>query len=48
MNLLERLVHVNSMSVDDTNTLLTLREKMESLIIQQIIQTYISDFFPKN
>ena len=48
MNLLERLVHVNSMSVDDTNILLTVREKMESLIIQQIIQTYISDFFPKN
>ena len=48
MNLLERLVHVNNMSVDDTNILLTVREKMESLIIQQIIQTYISDFFPKN
>ena len=47
VNLLDRLVHVDGMSVDDTNALLTIREKMGSLIIQQKIQTYIADFFSK-
>ena len=35
VNLLDRLIHVDGMSVDNTNALLTIREKMESLIIQQ-------------
>ena len=35
LNLLFRLVHVDAMSVDDTNALLNISEKMESLIIQQ-------------
>ena len=33
MNLLDRIVHVDGMSVDDTNALLTIREKKKSLII---------------
>ena len=35
VNLLDRLIHVDGMSVDNTNALLTISEKMESLIIQQ-------------
>lgn len=48
MNLLDKLVHVDDMSVDDTNALLTICEKMESLIFQQKRQTRIGDFFAKN
>ena len=36
------------MSIDDTNDLIAIREKIESLIIQQKRQTYIGDVFPKN
>ena len=45
VNLLNSLVHVDGMIVCDTNALLTMREKMESLIIQQKRQTYIGGFF---
>ena len=48
VNLLNKLVHVDGMSVDYTNALLTIREKMESLIIQQKRQTHIGDFFSKS
>ena len=48
VNLLVRLVHVDGMSVDDTNALLTICEKIESLIIQQERQMFIVNFFPKN
>ena len=48
MHLLDRLSHVDKMSVDDTNALLTLLGKMKSLVIQQKRQTYIGDFFRKN
>ena len=47
MNLLDRLVYVDGMSVDDTTVLPAMREKIESLIIQHKRQTYIGDFFPK-
>ena len=46
MNLLDRLVHVDGMSVDDTNALLTAREKMESLIIHQ--KGFSIEIFSKN
>ena len=47
VNLLDRLVYVDGMSVDDTTVLPAMREKIESLIIQDKRQTYIGDFFPK-
>ena len=47
LNLFDMLVHVDDMNVDDTNSLITIREKMESLIIQKKRQTYIGDFFSK-
>ena len=46
MNLLDMLVHVDDMSEDDTNALLTTREKMESLIIQQ--KRFSIEIFSKN
>ena len=44
VHFLDRLVYADGMSVDDTNALLTICEKMESFIIQQRRQTYIGDF----
>lgn len=48
MNVLDRLVHKDVMSVDDTYVLPTIHEKMESLVIQQKRQTYRGDLFYKN
>ena len=42
---LDRLMHVDGMSEDDTDSLLAIREKMESLTIQQKKQCSIKDFF---
>ena len=35
VKLLDRLMHVDAMSEDDTDSLLAIREKMESLTIQR-------------
>ena len=48
MKLLDRLVHVDGMSVEGTNAVIAIYEKIESLIVQQKRQTYIVDFFPKD
>ena len=48
VNLLDRLFHADGINVDDTNVLLTIRENMENLIIQQKKQTFIGNFFPKD
>lgn len=41
---LDRLIHVDDMSKDDTDYLLAISKKMESLAIQQKRQTFIKDF----
>ena len=43
VNLVDRLFHADGMNVDDTNVLLTIRENMENLIIQQKKQTFIGN-----
>ena len=46
VKLLDRLImHVDGMSEDDTDSLLVIREKMESLTIQRKKQCSIKDFF---
>ena len=42
---LDRLIHVHDMSKDDTDYLLAISKKMESLAIQQKRQSFIKDFF---
>ena len=39
------VMHVDGMSEDDTDSLLAIREKMESLTIQRKKQCSIKDFF---
>ena len=48
VNFLDRNVYTDSISVYDTNGLLTICEKMENFVIQQKRQTYTGDIFSKN
>lgn len=48
VNFLDRNVYADSISVYDTNGLLTICEKMENFVIQQKRQTYTDDIFSKN
>ena len=48
VNFLDRNVYADSISVYDTNGLLTICEKMGNFIIQQKRQTYTGDIFSKN
>ena len=44
VKLLDRLMHVDGVSEDDTDSLLVIREKMESLTIQRKKQCSIKTF----
>ena len=48
VNFLDRNVYADSISVYDTNGLLTICEKMENFVIQQKRQAYTGDIFSKN